>query len=283
MNGRRLLTSSMTLLTLGIVIGTARANDAPSNIAPSNDAVSFSEAAALVQQGAFSEALLRFERLSDQGFVHPDASFNRALAYLQRADSAQVKPGDLGQAIAGFREAVTASDDEEAARLTDTVRQVISRQRAARGRDPVVVSPPLGRALSELVRPSTWAMLALVSSVMLSMALVVRRYATVATRLAANVTAATSLGLLGLFAGLFAVSDHYQRVWQEAVIVVEQATLRDAQGKPLLTRALDTNSAEVPEGASVYVLSRAGRLVEVQWGSSRAWLRDGELRMLASQ
>lgn len=278
MSGERSLTWSMTLLALGLVVGSARADETPSTATQS-----FEEAALLVQQGAFSEALLRFERLSDQGFVHPDASFNRGLAYLQRADSAQVKPGDLGQAIAGFREAATMSDDEEAERLVDTVRQVISRQRAARGRDPVVVSPPLGRALSELVRPSTWAILALVASALLSIALLVRRYATVATRLAANVTAATSLGLLGLFAGLFAVSDYYQRVWQEAVIVVEQATLRDAQGKPLLTRALDTNSADVPEGASVYVLSRAGRLVEIQWGSSRAWLRDGELRMLTSR
>jgi hypothetical protein len=277
MTGRCLLTWSIPFLSLGLVMGTANAAEAPHDTTQS-----FEEAAQLVEQGTFSEALLRFERLSDRGFVHPDASFNRGLAYLQRADSAQVKPGDWGQAIAGFREAVVLADDEEAERLVDTVRQVISRQRAARGRDPVVVSPPLGRALSELVRPSTWAILALAASGLLSIALVVRRYATAATRLTANVTAATSLGLLGLFAGLFAVSDHYQRVWQEAVIVVEQATLRDAQGKPLLTRALDTNSADVPEGASVYVLSRAGRLVEVQWGSSKAWLRDGELRMLAA-
>jgi hypothetical protein len=81
---------------------------------------------------------------------------------------------------------------------------------------------------------------------------------------------------------MFALSDHYQRVWQEAVVIVEHASLRDAQGRPLLTRALDTNSDEVPEGASVYVVSHAGRLFEVQWGSSKAWLRDGELRILAT-
>jgi hypothetical protein len=251
--------------------------------ASENDArTSFLHAAALVRQGAFSDALLQLERLSDQGFVHPDASFNRALAYLQRADSAQAKPGDMGQAVAALREASVLGEDDEASRLVDTVRQVISRQRAARGRDPVIVSPPLGRAISDLVRPSLWAILGLVSSASLALALIARRYATTAMRLGANVTASVSACLLIAFSGLFAMSDHYQRAWQEAVVIVEQATLRDSQGKPLLTRALDTNSAEVPEGASVYVLSHVGRLFEIQWGSSKAWLRDGELRVLAS-
>lgn len=242
----------------------------------------FGKAAALVERGAFSEALLHFERLSDNGFVHPDASFDRALAYLQRAESAQAEPGDLGQAVAGLREAVALGDDEEAARLVETVRQVISRRRAARGKDPVVVSPPLGRALSDLVRPSTWAGLALFACLALTVALLLRRSQRPALRLGANVGAAASLLLLIAFGGLFALGDHYQRAWQEAVVIVEHATLRDMQGRPLLTRALDTNSDEVPEGASVYVVSHAGRLFEVQWGSSKAWLRDGELRILAA-
>jgi hypothetical protein len=243
----------------------------------------FTNASSLLEKGAYSDALLHFELLSDRGFVHPDASFDRALAYLQRADSAGAEPGDLGQAVAGLREAAALSDDDEAARLVETVRQVISRRRAARGRDPVVVSPPLGRAVSELVRPSTWAALALFASVALTLALLLRRSPKAALRLGANVAAAASLLLLVVFGGMFALSAHYQRSWQEAVVIVDHATLRDAQGRPLLTRALDTNSDEVPEGASVYVVSHAGRLFEVQWGSSKAWLRDGELRILAAQ
>ncbi len=241
----------------------------------------FGQAAALLQKGAFSEALLHFERLSDRGFVHPDVSFDRALAYLKRADSAQAQPGDLGQAVAGLREAATLGADEEAERLVETVRQAISRRRAARGRDPVVVSPPLARAVSDLVRPSTWASLALFASFVLTTALVLRSSTKPALRLAANVGAAASLLLLAVFGAMFALSDHYRRAWQEAVVIVDHATLRDAQGRPLLTRALDTNSDEIPEGASVYVVSRSARLFEVQWGSSKAWLRDGELRILA--
>lgn len=251
--------------------------------AAEDDTALFDEASAAVEKGAFSDALLRFERLSDRGFVHPDASFDRALAYLQRAESAQSQPGDLGQAVAGLREATVLGEDEQAEQLVDTVRQVISRRRAARGRDPVVVSPPLGRAFSDLVRPAVWASLALGCSLILALALVVRRYSTGATRLGTNVAAAGGLLLLLTFGSLFALSDYYQRVWQEAVVIVDHATLRDAQGKPLLTRALDTNSDEVPEGASVYVLAHSGRLLEVQWGSSKAWLRDGELRMLATR
>lgn len=246
------------------------------------DAVSFEETSALVERGAFSEAIVRLERLSDQGFVHPDASFNRALAYLQRAESAQAKPGDLGQAIAGLREAAVLGGDEEAARLVETVRQVISRQRAARGRDPVVVAPPLGRAISELVSPTVWAVLGLTASLILTLALLARAYTAGARRLTANVTAASAGFLLLTSASLLAMASHYRSAWREAVVIVEQAPLRDAQGKPLLTRALDTNSAEIPLGASVYVLSHSGRLVEIQWGSSKAWLRDGELRLLAS-
>lgn len=243
---------------------------------------SFREATTLLEKGSFSDALLRMERISDEGFAHPDASFNRALAYLQRADSAQVVPGDLGQAVAGLREAVLLAEDEQAEQLVNTIRQAISRQRARKGRDPVVVSPPLGRAVSELVRPEVWGALALCSSLMLALALAVRQYVTTARRLAANVAAATSATLLVTFAALFSLSNYYRHSWQEAVIVVEHATLRDSEGKPLLTRALDTKSDEVPEGASVYVVSHTGRLYEVEWGSTKAWLREGELRLLAS-
>src|SRR5690606_35256222 len=131
-----------------------------------------------------------------------------------------------------------------AERLVETVRQAISRARAARGRDPVVVAPPLGRAISEMVRPAIWASLASLASLILTVALVVRRSSRPALRLGANITTAASLFLLCTFGGLFALSDHYQRVWQEAVVIVDHATLRDSQGRPLLTRALDTKSDE---------------------------------------
>jgi hypothetical protein len=140
----------------------------------------------------------------------------------------------------------------------------------------------LGRAISELVSPTVWAVLGLTASLILTLALLARAYTAGARRLTANVTAASAGFLLLTSASLLAMASHYRSAWREAVVIVEQAPLRDAQGKPLLTRALDTNSAEIPLGASVYVLSHSGRLVEIQWGSSKAWLRDGELRLLAS-
>lgn len=264
-------------ICLTLIAGSAVAAT-DSDVAPE---VQFEQAAAAVERGAFSEALLRLERLSDNGFVHPDASFNRGLAYLQRAESTQAQPGDRGQAVAAFLEAVALSDDADAQRLVSATRQEISRNRAARGKDPVVVAPPLGRAVSGLFTVSTWAVLSLGASLLLSAALLVRASAHSTRRLIADIVAWVSGGLLALCGSLYALAYHYESTSRDAVVVVENATLRDSQGKPLLARALDTDSADVPEGARVFVISRSGRLVQVQWGGSQAWLRDTELRVLA--
>ena len=241
----------------------------------------FQEAAQALERGAFSEALVRLERLSDRGFLHPDVSFNRGLGYLQRAESAQAQAGDWGQAVAAWREAATLTDDAEAERLIVAARQEISRRRAARGRDPVVIAPPLGRAVSSLLSVSTWAVLAMIASLVLAAALFQRVRVRSTHRLAASIVASISGGLLVVFGSLYALAYHYATTSQEAVVIVEQATLRDQTGKPLLARALDTPSGDVPEGAIVFVLGRAGRLIQVQWGGSQAWLRDTELRWIA--
>lgn len=264
------------LACLTLLAGSSIASDA--NEKPG---VQFEQAAEAVDRGGFSDALLRLEQLSDRGFVHPDASFNRGLAYLQRAESAQAQPGDLGQAVAAFLEVQALTDDEDAQRLITAARQEISRRRAARGRDPVVVAPPLGRAISGVFSVSTWAVLALAASLLLAVALVARSTKHSTRRLTASIVASVSAGLLALCGSLYALAYHYESTSREAVVIVDQATLRDSNGKPLLTRALDTDSADVPEGARVFVLSRRGRLVQVQWGGSQSWLRDTELRMLA--
>ena len=60
----------------------------------------FKTASAALERGAYAEAIDRFEALADRGFQHPDASFDRALAYSGRAQSLQAAPGDLGRAAA---------------------------------------------------------------------------------------------------------------------------------------------------------------------------------------
>ena len=60
-----------------------------------------------LQRGAFDQAIDEFELLADRGFTHPDASFNRGVAYVARARSSEARTGDLGRAAAGFSEALT--------------------------------------------------------------------------------------------------------------------------------------------------------------------------------
>lgn len=244
----------------------------------------FAEATAALEKGGFSDALLRFERLSDEGFVHPDASFNRAVAYLKRAASSQNKPGDLGQAVAGLREAALLRGDDEAEELIETVRLRISRQRAAKGRDPVIAAPTLGRALSGALSLATWASLFAAASFTLCVSLLLRAQSTRSTwTLGTTIASFTSVALLTVFGGMYALSYHYATTTEEAVIVAEQASLRDKDGKPVLTKTANSNSSEVPEGASVYVLARNSRLWKVQWGTAVGWMRDSELRLLAAR
>ena len=89
--GRR---QAVLLACLTLLVGSSIASDA--NQKPE---VQFEQAAEAVERGAFSDALLRLEQLSDRGFVHPDASFNRGLAYLQRAESAQAQPGTISAGL----------------------------------------------------------------------------------------------------------------------------------------------------------------------------------------
>lgn len=242
----------------------------------------FDEAAKALEKGAYSDALVRLEYLSDEGFVHPDVSFNRAVAYLGRAASAQAKPGDLGQAVAALREATLLADDEEAERLIETVRLRISRQRAAKGRDPVVAAKPLGRALSDTLELSTWASVLLAAALVLSLSLVLRAQSTRSTwTLGTTIASLTSLAVVVVFGAMYALSYHYATTSEEAVVVAEQASLRDKDGKALLSKAANMNSADVPEGASVYVLARNSRLWKVQWGTADGWLRASDLRLLS--
>jgi hypothetical protein len=244
----------------------------------------FNEAASALQKGAFSVALLGLERLSDQGFVHPDVSFNRAVAYLKRAASSQAKPGDLGQAVAALREASALRQDASADELIETVRLAISRNRAAKGRDPVVVSPTLGRTLSDALPLSGWAAFCVAASAALSLSLILRAGSKRSTWiLGTNIASLTSLATLTVFGAMYALSYHYTTTTEEAVVIAEQASLRDKDGRPMLSKSSALSSADVPEGASVYVLARNSRLWKVKWGTAEGWLRDSDLRLLATR
>src|SRR4051794_40162999 len=93
------LCSLSAALALAVSVARAGADE------PAGDSRAlFAEGVAALERGAVTEAVDRFELLADRGFVHPDASFDRAAAYVERARSAQAQPGDLGRAAAALAE-----------------------------------------------------------------------------------------------------------------------------------------------------------------------------------
>jgi hypothetical protein len=273
---RRLFLVLLTVLN-ALCVHTASA-------APS-DAQDFATANQALQRGAFTEAIDTLELLADRGFVHPDASFNRAVAYVGRARSSAAAPGDLGRAAAALSEVlVLRPDDEEADNDLARVRAEISRRHVREGAAPVMARPSLGRAVTSLLDENVWDFVALVGSLLLTLGLGLRRFvrATSAGLAGAVAIGVGSLSLLG-GAGLAAGARHFRLTSSPAVIVADEARLLDESGKPLPQRSGAADSVVIPEGASVYVLERRPALFRVEWGSSEGWLTPGQVRILASR
>ncbi len=244
----------------------------------------FEAAVAALEKGAYTDAIASLEQLSDRGIVSPDVSYNRALAYLLRAESPKQREGDLGQVVAGLREsAVLLGGDEHVSEMLNAVRREISRLRAQRGLDPVVVEPPLARAIVGLAPENVWAILALLGTAALCVGLVLLRTAPHSpTRLAGQISCAVGLLFVVGFGGLAAGADYYHRTSQEAVVVSSEAQLLDRSGNRLTTTALDVKADAIPEGASVFLTGQSGRLAQVNWGSFEAWIESDRVRLLAT-
>jgi hypothetical protein len=239
----------------------------------------FAEAVAALERGAFSDAIDRFELLGDQGFVHPDLSFDRGLAYVGRARSSQKQPGDLGRAAAALAETLALRpEDREAESALETVRSEIGRARVRSGGAPLVARPRLIRALVGLLPESAWGALGALGSFSLVWGLALRL---VLKRTGSEVPGALAIGVGGLLlclgGGLAAGARHFRRNSTLAVVVVPEARLLDESGRPLAV-ASSSESNVVPEGAEVYVLERRGGLNRVEWGTTDGYVVAGQLR-----
>lgn len=244
----------------------------------------FNEGTRAVERGRYSQAIANFEQLSDQGVRDAHACYNRALAYLQRAESGTAREGDFGQAAAALREATLLGLDEQAPELLERVRHAISRRRAQRGLDPVVVRPALGRAVLTLVPETFWASLAIVSSLVASAGLLLWRRGSLSTRsLTGKVMTAAGVLVLVFSAGMTFGSQHLRSHETEAVIIVTEAKMLDSSGRTLSSKALDVDATAIPEGASIFVLEQRGRLARVTWGATEAWVQLGQLRFVGPQ
>jgi hypothetical protein len=243
-------------------------------------AVEFREAQKAIEDGGFSDAIDRLELLADRGFVHPDASFNRAVAYLGRARSPQRQAGDLGRAAAALAETLELRPgDREAESALEAVRSEIARTRARSGGAPLVARPRLVRAIVGLAPEPVWGALASLGSLALAWGLVLRL---LFKRTGTSIPAALSIGVgvlvLGVAGALTAGARHFRRTSTLAVVVVPEARLLDESGRPLAQAA---ESSVAPEGAEVYVLEHKGGLTRVEWGNTEAWVVAGQVRELA--
>ncbi|MBI5537470.1 MAG: hypothetical protein HY898_32405 [Deltaproteobacteria bacterium] len=263
-------TRSLTVaaLMLPLLVATpARAEDTDQQL--------FDRGVAALSEGAYDRAISTFEALADRGFAHPDAAYDRGLAYLARVRAHAEQPGDLGRAAAGFEEClVQRPSDPDAERSLDLVRAEVARRRAQRGGPAQVQArPSIDRAIVGLAPEGVWAASALLSTVVLSVGLVLRKFSSPALKLAGLIAA--PLGAIGLL--LFGVvtwtARHLRQSTSPAVVVATEARLLDERG---LTR----NVEPVPEAARVDVLDRRGSLTLIRYGTGEGWTNASTLRVI---
>ena len=251
--------------------------------AATGESPTFATASALLQRGAFEDAIDQFEALADQGFVHPDASFNRASAYVLRARSPQARPGDLGQAAAGFNEALLLRPgDDQAEQALERVRSEIARRRAREGGEPVAVSQSLSRAVVGLLTEGTWSILAAFGSLLLTIGMSLYLFGRRShLRLSGAVAAPIGALLLIVCGGLALAAGHYHRTSRPAVVVVAEARLIDEYGVPIKQVNGVPEHITMPAGAGVYILERRGPRSHIEWGPTQAWVLSSQIRPLA--
>ena len=244
--------------------------------------IDFQKAVAALKQGAYGEAVDRLELLADRGFIHPDASFDRAAAYVGRARSPQRKDGDLGRAVHALSETLLLRPNDRAAETAlAAVRSELARQNARTGSASIVARPKLARAIATLVPEVVWGTCALAGALALSVGIALRF---IIRKASYEVAAALAMGLgtLAMLLGgaLSRAAFHFETSTAPAVVVAPSARPLDAIGRPLPIRQGAEGSA-IPEGSDVYVLERQGGLVRIEWGNEEAWVVANQVRELA--
>jgi hypothetical protein len=239
------------------------------------------QAVEALERGSFEEAIDLLEGLSDQGFLHPDVSYDRAVAYADRARTPQARPGDLGRAAAALGEVlVLRPDDREAELALERVRAEIGRRRVRQGQSPLVARPSLPRAVVGLADEFVWLSLGALGSLFLTLGLGLRGWREKAPfRLAGGIAATVGLLLVVVGGGLGAWAGYFRRNSEPAVVVVPEARLLDRGGQ-LLSSSPGASSVTIPEGAAVYLLERQGALSRVEWGTRQGWVPSHAIRVL---
>jgi hypothetical protein len=266
------------LLVMLALIGSARISSAQADSRPEQI---FEAGVRALELGAWDDAIDQFELLADRGYIHPDASFDRAVGYIERARTTAARPGDLGRAAAALAETLELRPgDSEAEAALDTVHSEIARQRSRQGSEPISARPSLARAVVQLLPEQVWATGALIGSIALTVGLWLRFSTHRRRRLAGAITGSVGALVLVATGSLTLAARHYRVTSQHAVVVAPDARLLDERGAPI-SAGVARGPTAIPEGSSVYLLERRGLLARVEWGTTRAWVDTSQIRIVA--
>jgi hypothetical protein len=238
----------------------------------------FGKGVAALNDGAYDMAIATLEALADRGVSHPDAAYNRGLAYLGRVRAQAEQPGDLGRAAAAFEECLEArAGDTDAEQALDLVRAEVARRRAQRGGEPQVQArPTLDRAVVGLMSEGIWALCTLISSWVLTAGLILRRSRGAARHLTGVIATPIGAACLLCFGGITLTARHLRKTTSAAVVVSTEARMLDENG------VAASQAEPVPEAARVELLDRRGVLAHIRYGAREGWTQASGLRVVPS-
>lgn len=269
-----------TALLAGLILSTSAAAMATESLDVESQAL-FNKATAAIKADAPNEALAALEQIADRGVLHPDVSYDRAIAYIKRAHSQHTEAGDLGRAVAALEESLELrAGDPEAEATLAAVHSELSRERSRKGAQSLLERPPLGRALVRLLPENFWAVTALGASICCTFGLLAAWVAASPRRRFVGKVVASIAGAVCLLAsGLLHAAEQMRHDLRTGIVIVPEARLRDAAGRPLpVTVTRDTIG--IPEGARVDVSKVNSRQCEVLWGETQAYVEASDLQLL---
>jgi hypothetical protein len=264
-------TAALAVVALALLATPARAEGEPPEAL-------FQRGADALARGEYGTAIDALESLADSGFAHPDASFDRGLAYVARVRAKAEHPGDLGRAAAGFEEALLLRPgDGEADAALDLVRAEVTRRRSRHAKDAVDVRPTLDRVVVGLASEQAWELAAIAASLLFALGLVLRRRPTGPVHVAGSVLAPTAALVVLMTTPLAWGARELRLETGPGVVVAPEVFLTDEAGTTL-------GGDPIPEAATVEVDTRKrGERIHVRWGASEGWVPTGTVRVLAAE
>jgi tetratricopeptide (TPR) repeat protein len=231
-------------------------------------------AATEITGGQLDAAIGRLEAAADGGEIHPDAAFSRGVAYLRRALSDRAKPGDYGQAAAGFREALLLRPtDGEAGLALEQTRLLVARRSANQG-EQVLDTLGLGERVLLSIDPWLAFWLAVASSAVTTLGLVLRVFARGTAQSAGGLLAGVGGAVLTIAVPLAWLSERTASTLDLGIVIAERAPLLDESGRAR------KGLSPLREGTEVRVLESRGPLLRLSLGEERSFVVAHQVRRL---